>query len=959
MKINKLLESKKIKESNETETLWKKGNQSIIKDGYGFGIDNGYNVNRFTIDNDGTVRYDYAPSKTMRTIVDRLVRQGKFNNPHYSDNAKYVGNTLKYGRGIEESFKPSDSGIQSVKCYNRYNYTIQELRVDNDNKTFERGNFTAGKADKKTHNRQEFEDIVDSLIKLGYTEIKSDYKSMRNKTRKGMDTNESVDFSSYEKSVENFLNKYGFNDERYPHIINSYNNTEETVVKVSFNDGISAKDFGVMKKHLGTLGADIYLANRHKDYSKDNELWSTIEFEFNNATKRESLKESNEKPLTFDEFQEFAMKHYNSGGDGVVECWDEQAFDGYVKEFGPITRKVALSIFRMYNSTYGDIRGYADLDESKYVTRYAVEYYFDDDENKDVEYVYADSASEARDVVKNKYPGCVITGCDSSEVPADYKKWDMNESKSLKETYWIDNKEVMNEVDRLSNELEADGWAYRDSKYTGSNYYVIFVKRTNNKPECKAIVYNHDYQPEVIDITAEQAAGYEPLDSFDGMRRKLGKMLLPQRESKSVKTFGAKAKKLNESTSEDWDSDRVTELVDYYMKRANHDHRFLTQLVLNSMKEEGRKMPYNIADFYAKVDKEYYKHTKGLEESSEGFQKEFYNGYVILKNRAGDGWDIYSYDGTPEKVKKAYLEDEGFATLKDAKAEIDKWIEESKLDEASYGGAFDIADDEFWTRDDINDFADEVIDNINEIFYKKYKVIGSWFENGSVIVSIGDDDGNEYEASQKVDMRKIRKPSDLVKYIGEIVYDLRQQIEKLEEDISVSSRYEFDDDTDELTYYYDDEVFNDNLENSPYTEIASKQVPDSDGFMTDYTMYMNINTGEYVFVFGDKDVYTPEDGYFDWECETKEEAEEWFNSYKGLTDEDDDDSLNWMNEDANTTSPIVHKKGDGSYLVASDSGDGYTAFNKSDVCVGHISATSEQEAKTKFNMNKFDENLTK
>ena len=30
----------------------------------------------------------------------------------------------------------------------------------------------------------------------------------------------------------------------------------------------------------------------------------------------------------------------------------------------------------------------------------------------------------------------------------------------------------------------------------------------------------------------------------------------------------------------------------------------------------------------------------------------------------GDGWDIYSYDGTPEKVTKAYLEDEGFATLK-------------------------------------------------------------------------------------------------------------------------------------------------------------------------------------------------------------------------------------------------------------------------------------------------------
>jgi hypothetical protein len=66
-----------------------------------------------------------------------------------------------------------------------------------------------------------------------------------------------------------------------------------------------------------------------------------------------------------------------------------------------------------------------------------------------------------------------------------------------------------------------------------------------------------------------------------------------------------------------------------------------------------------------------------MNESSEGFQAEFYCDYVILKNWAGDGWDIYSYDGTPEKVKKVYLEDEGYATLKDAKAEIDRLNKES------------------------------------------------------------------------------------------------------------------------------------------------------------------------------------------------------------------------------------------------------------------------------------------
>ena len=72
-----------------------------------------------------------------------------------------------------------------------------------------------------------------------------------------------------------------------------------------------------------------------------------------------------------------------------------------------------------------------------------------------------------------------------------------------------------------------------------------------------------------------------------------------------------------------------------------------------------------------------------LNEASEGFQKEFYNGYVILKNRAGDGWDIYSYEGTPEKVTRAVKEEEGLATLKDAKATIDSWAD--KVDEGIDG----------------------------------------------------------------------------------------------------------------------------------------------------------------------------------------------------------------------------------------------------------------------------------
>lgn len=70
-----------------------------------------------------------------------------------------------------------------------------------------------------------------------------------------------------------------------------------------------------------------------------------------------------------------------------------------------------------------------------------------------------------------------------------------------------------------------------------------------------------------------------------------------------------------------------------------------------------------------------------------------------------------------------------------------------------------------------------------------------------------------------------------------------------------------------------------------------KSVRDSDGLITDYTWYKNTNTGEHVFVFGDSDLYGTEDGWYDWECDSDEEAEEWFDNYKGPGDEDD-----WIDE---------------------------------------------------------------
>lgn len=77
-----------------------------------------------------------------------------------------------------------------------------------------------------------------------------------------------------------------------------------------------------------------------------------------------------------------------------------------------------------------------------------------------------------------------------------------------------------------------------------------------------------------------------------------------------------------------------------------------------------------------------------------------------------------------------------------------------------------------------------------------------------------------------------------------------------------------------------------------WEEVASKNVFDSDGFLTDYVWYTNGD--KHIFVFGDSAIYKPEDGDFDWEidvvkgkeAEAYKEAQEWFNSYKGFEDED-------------------------------------------------------------------------
>lgn len=95
----------------------------------------------------------------------------------------------------------------------------------------------------------------------------------------------------------------------------------------------------------------------------------------------------------------------------------------------------------------------------------------------------------------------------------------------------------------------------------------------------------------------------------------------------------------------------------------------------------------------------------------------------------------------------------------------------------------------------------------------------------------------------------------------------------------------------------DTEDVDDDTDTSWWEEERHKDVVDHDGFYTDYTLYHNILTDEWVCVFGDRDLYGPEQGWYDAEFDTEAEAKEWFDSYNGFADDLDERLLIFGNKD--------------------------------------------------------------
>lgn len=87
---------------------------------------------------------------------------------------------------------------------------------------------------------------------------------------------------------------------------------------------------------------------------------------------------------------------------------------------------------------------------------------------------------------------------------------------------------------------------------------------------------------------------------------------------------------------------------------------------------------------------------------------------------------------------------------------------------ASYGGAYDIEDDQYFTRDDLNEFGEAVAELISLDTKQKAEYAGAWIDNNILTAEFMIDDF-DYEVNIKIDMRKIRRPNDLVTKYGDAV----------------------------------------------------------------------------------------------------------------------------------------------------------------------------------------------
>lgn len=136
------------------------------------------------------------------------------------------------------------------------------------------------------------------------------------------------------------------------------------------------------------------------------------------------------------------------------------------------------------------------------------------------------------------------------------------------------------------------------------------------------------------------------------------------------------------------------------------------------------------------------------------------------------GYSIGLQDNPPQKYY--FVDDAGRAHFGESeehvKSMIDSYLSHGEVYAANYGGAYDIDPEQFFAKDDIVEFADSLVQALN--MDGDYPDGAEWGLSdvymetpNTLVVELESPFESVEVVKEKIDMRKIKKPTDIFKYM--------------------------------------------------------------------------------------------------------------------------------------------------------------------------------------------------
>lgn len=213
----------------------------------------------------------------------------------------------------------------------------------------------------------------------------------------------------------------------------------------------------------------------------------------------------------------------------------------------------------------------------------------------------------------------------------------------------------------------------------------------------------------------------------------------------------------------------------------------------------------------------YYVEVNSTRRGTAPYEKKFsdFNSALSFAKKRGNSktiiyiWDIPKEERSSNSVPNAVYDfDSGWQIIRPVNVNEDRSVNKT-ITSANYGGAYDVDPEQYFTREDLVEFADDVVDRLNAISYSKFDYTEVYLEPGNNLeLTIA---WSDYEDTIKehIDMRKIRKPSDLCKVYAPLFVNRAKE---------VFSEYG----ADFGPHYEEDEIYSSKQSNSKLNQIRDK-----------------------------------------------------------------------------------------------------------------------------------------